>query len=473
MSKAKLILQEPNERQKLFLAAKKKHVGYGGARGGGKSWAVRDKTKRLCLRFHGIKILIVRRTYPELVNNHINILMEELNDIAKYNKSEKVFKFKNGSTINFGYCNNDNDLLQYQGAEYDVVFLDEATQLREDWIRKITACVRGVNSFPKRIYYTCNPGGISHAYIKRLFIDKKYKNGENAEDYEFIYARVTDNKALMDSQPDYVQQLEALPSKLRKAWLEGDWNIFEGQVFEEFSDNEDHYDDRRYTHVINPFEIPRDWVIYRSFDWGYARPFACGWYAIDADGVAYRIAEYYGCTGEPNEGVKKTPSEVFSEIHRIETEHRWLKGKNIIGIADPAIWNAEKGESIADTAAQHQVFFQKGDHQRIAGLMQCHYRFHFDENGQAMFYVFKNCKEFIRTIPALQYDETKVEDIDTDSEDHIYDEFRYFCMSRPISAPIAKEADTYKNTALYHALEIPKEMLSTPRPRERIEIIRE
>ncbi|MBP3555762.1 MAG: phage terminase large subunit [Clostridia bacterium] len=233
MSKLTLILEEPNERQKLFLAAHTKHIGYGGARGGGKSWAVRNKAIRLCLRYKGIKVIIIRRTYPELLNNHINPLLTVLHGIAKYNKTEKVFRFGNGSTINFGYCNADKDLLQYQGAEYDVIFLDEATQLQEMWIKKITACVRGVNDFPKRIYYTCNPGGASHGYFKRIFIDKKYEEGEVPEDYSFTQALVTDNKALMESQPDYVRQLEALPSKLRDAWLYGRWDIFEGQFFED------------------------------------------------------------------------------------------------------------------------------------------------------------------------------------------------------------------------------------------------
>lgn len=228
MSKMQLVLQKPSEKQALFLSDHHKHVGFGGARGGGKSWAVRNKAIRLCLRFHGIKVLIVRRTYPELINNHVNPLLSELGGIAKYNKTEKVFTFPNGSTIKFGYCNADDDLNQYQGAEYDVVFLDEATQLREEWIGKIIPSVRGVNGFPKRVYYTCNPGGPSHGYFKRLFIDKKYKPGENAEEYSFIQSLVTDNKALMASQPDYIKQLEALPPKLRDAWLFGRWDIFEG-----------------------------------------------------------------------------------------------------------------------------------------------------------------------------------------------------------------------------------------------------
>ena len=406
-----------------------------------------------------------------MLNNHINFLIPELNGIAKYNKSDKVFTFGNGSTIKFGYCKDDGDLLQYQGAEYDVIFLDEATQLSEYQMKTIVACLRGVNNFPKRVYYTCNPGGQGHQYIKRIFIDKRYEDGEHEEDYSFIQALVVDNKALMETQPDYIRQLEALPPKIREAWLNGSWDVYEGQYFEEFVDRPEHYEDRQWTHVIEPFEIPDSWQIYRSFDWGYNHPFSCGWWAIDHDGVAYRILELYGCTSTPNEGLKWIPSKVFAEIHRIECEHRWLKGKKIIGVADPAIWNAEYGESIAETASKAQVYFSKGDHQRIPGWMQIHYRMAFDENGYPMMYVFKNCKGFIRTMPLLMYDEHNVEDIDTEGEDHIADETRYFCMSRPIAPRMMPEKDKYNETPMAMFLDIPKENIKAKPKKYRMEII--
>ena len=466
-----LTINPPSEKQKLFLTASTKHIAFGGARGGGKSWAVRTKAKLLSLRYPGIRILIVRRTYPELINNHINILRKELLGIAKYNDKDKVLKFINGSTINFTYCDNDKDLDRLQGVEYDVIFLDEATQLSEFQMKTITACLRGVNDFPKRVYYTCNPGGQGHGYIKRIFIDRRYDDGERAEDYTFIQSLVTDNKVLMESQPDYLKQLEALPPKLREAWLYGNWDIFEGQFFEDFIDKPEHYQDRAWTNVIDPFNIPDGWKIYRSFDWGYARPFSCGWWAVDYDGVVYRILELYGCTKEPNTGLKWTPAQVFSEIHKIETEHQWLKGKHIQGVADPAIWDAEFGESIADVAAKHQVFFSKGDHQRIPGWMQVHYRLAFDENGFPMMYVFKNCKAFIRTIPLLQYDDRKVEDLDTEGEDHVADEVRYFLMSRPIKPRIKHQPDGYEQNPLNIFLDISKDDLIKAAKRPRLEII--
>ena len=452
-----LTIDPPTEKQKMFLKADTKYIAFGGARGGGKSWAVRTKAKLLAVQYPGCKILIVRRTFPELLNNHINVLLPELYGVARYNAAEKVFKFPNGSIIKFGYCAADADLQQYQGSEWDFIFLDEATQMSEYQIKTIAACLRGTNSIPKRMYLTCNPGGQGHQYIKRVYIDRHFETGENPDDYTFIQSLVTDNTVLMQTQPDYIQQLEALPPRLRDAWLYGSWDVYEGQFFEEFRDVPDHYLDRQWTHVIEPFEIPDRWKIYRSFDWGYNKPFSCGWWAVSEDGVVYRILELYGCTKVPNEGVKWTPAQVFDEIHRIEGEHRWLKGKKIIGIADPAIWGSETGVSIAETAATHFVLFSPGDHQRVPGWMQMHYRMQFDENGYPMMYVFKNCKAFIRTIPLLMYDEHKPEDLDTAGEDHVADETRYFLMSRPIKPRVPVKPDEYSKNPMSVFLDIPKE----------------
>ena len=425
-------LGEPSPKQKEFLLATEKHIGFGGARGGGKSWAVRTKAKLLAFNYPGIKILIVRRSYPELVNNHINQLRKDLFGFAKYKDKDKIFNFPNGSTIQFMYCAKDTDLDRVQGTEYDIIFLDEATQLSEHQMKTITACLRGVNDFPKRIYYTCNPGHQGHAYIKRIFIDKNYTDDENPKDYHFIQSLVTDNKVLMESDPEYVKMLEALPHRQKQAWLYGDWDIFEGQFFEEFKDDPKHYKDQLWTHVIEPFDIPKSWKIFRSFDWGYARPFSCGWWALDYDGVLYRILEYYGCTGEPNVGVKWTPDKVFQNIRKMEDEHPLLKGRTIEGYADPACWDKQTGTSVIDTANKYYLYFNKGDNKRIPGWLQMHYRLEFDDSGRPMMYVFNTCKDFIRTIPLMIFDETHVEDLDTSLEDHIADETRYICNAHPI-----------------------------------------
>ena len=451
MNSGQLVLQRPNPKQQLFLAAKTRHVAFGGARGGGKSWCVRDKAKRLALRYPGIRILIVRRTLPELTNNHINQLRRELAGIARYNQTERRFLFPGGSILQFGYCNCDRDLDRYQGAEFDVIFLDEATQLQELWIRKITACLRGVNDFPKRIYYTCNPGGVSHGYIKRLFIDRRYEPGENPEDYTFIQSLVTDNEALMKSHPEYLHQLEALPPKLRKAWLLGCWDIFEGQFFEELRlspdpglcakagiSREAALKQRRFTHVIEPFDLNagecRHWNLLRSYDFGYNKPFSMGYWAVDPDGVLYRILEFYGCTGNPDEGVRWSPQEQFQRIRAFEEQHPWLRGRRFLdSVADPAIWDSSRGESIAETAGRFGIYFTPGDNRRLPGWMQVHHRLRFDENGYARMYIFSGCKAFIRTMPLMQFSQRDPEDLDTSLEDHCPDEVRYLCMSRPVA----------------------------------------
>ncbi len=444
-----IVIDKPSEKQKLFLKANTRHIGFGGARGGGKSWAVRTKAKLLALRYSGIRILIVRRTYPELTNNHITLLRNDLKGVAEYRDRDKSLNFINGSLIQFSYCAKDADLDRLQGVEYDVVFLDEATQLSEHQMRTITACVRGVNSFPKRVYYTCNPGGQGHGYIKRIFIDRRFESGENPADYTFIQSLVTDNHALMRAQPEYIKQLQALPEKLKQAWLYGAWDIFQGQFFEEFRLSPDPAlcqkagisveqarQTGRFTHVIAPLDMAdpqrRRWNIYRSYDFGYAKPFSCGWWAVDPEGTIYRILELYGCTGTPNEGVKWTPDKQFKEIARIEKEHPWLKGRQIFGVADPSIWDASRGESIADTAMRHGIYFTHGDNRRLPGWMQCHYRLQFDEKGYPRMYVFDTCKAFLRTVPELTFDSARTEDLDTAGEDHVADEWRYLCMANPI-----------------------------------------
>ena len=400
-----------------------------------KSWAVRCKAVSLAAHYPGIKMLIVRRTYKELEGNHIRILKSMCNGIASYNSTNKILTFMNGSTIEFMYCARDGDLDRLQGLEYDIIFLDEATQLSEYQMKAIIATMRGVNTFPKRCYYTCNPGGQGHAYIKRIFVDRNFLPTENPDDYTFIQALVDDNTALMDAQPEYLATLESLPKQLREAWRYGKWDVFEGQAFF-LTDDPEHYDDHRWTHVINPFPIPADWTIYRGYDHGYKKPFACGWYAISPSGRMYHIRELYGCTGEADTGVEWNVPQIAEKIKEIERDDPNLAGRHIFGIADTAIFKHESGPSIAEEFEQQGVYFDKSDKNRLPGKMQCHYRLAFDEDGLPMFYVFNTCKHFIRTIPALVYSETDVEDIDTHMEDHIYDAWRYVCQARKIAPRI-------------------------------------
>lgn len=278
----------------------------------------------------------------------------------------------------------------------------------------------------KQITLTFNPWSSTH-WLKKRFFDVEDPN---------ILAKTTNylcNEWLDESDRQKFEEMkERNPKRYQVAGL-GDWGIEGGQVFEEFIDDPEHYDDRRFTHVIRPFDPPKEWHIWRSFDFGYSKPFSCDWWAIDYDGRFYKILELYGCV--PNEadvGIKWTPDEIFKEIARIENEHPWLEGRHIYGVADPAIWDKSHGISIAETAEKYGVYFEKGDHKRIPGWMQMHYRLQFDENGIPMMYVFENCKAFIRTIPLLQYDKHRPEDIDTTQEDHCADSTRYMCMANPM-----------------------------------------
>lgn len=439
----KLRREVPNPRQCEFFRSKAAHTAYGGARGGGKSWAMRRKMVLLAIRHERLRLLLLRRTLSELRENHLLPLQSELAGYAEYKKEERTFHFPNGSRLTLGYCDCDSDMLQYQGAEYDVIGFEEATHFKEEWMVFISTSLRTTKQhFRPRIYYTCNPGGIGHGYIKRLFVDRNFREGEDPEDYCFIPARVFDNRVLMEADPQYVRRLEALPEHKRRAHLLGDWNVYEGQVFEELTDAPVHYEDRRFTHVIEPFVPPSHWQRYRSFDFGYAKPFSVGWWVRDGDGRLYRILELYGCVPrEANIGVRWNPSRIFEEIARVEREHPWLSGHRVIGVADPAIWDASRGEAIAETAERCGVYFERGDNRRLAGWMQLHNRLSFDEEGIPMLYIFRTCREFLRTVPTLQYSRTAPEDVDTEQEDHIADETRYLCMLVPMCADRTYQSD--------------------------------
>ena len=288
---AQLTIQEPYPQQIEFFKAQAKYIAYGGARGGGKSWAARTKAVLLALGYKGIQILLLRRSFPELRENHINPLRSMLKGIATYKETEKAFVFPNGSRIKLGYCSAEADVLQFQGQAYEVIFMEEATQFTEFQFAALTETNRlsseyqqanvGGDLIKPRMYFTCNPGGVGHTWVKRLFIDRKYRQSERPEDYVFIASKVYDNKFIMENDPDYVRTLENLPEDRRKAMLDGDWDIFEGQYFAEFN---------RDIHTVEPFKIPDDWVRYFFMDYGLDM-FAGYWAAVDELGRAYVYRE--------------------------------------------------------------------------------------------------------------------------------------------------------------------------------------
>jgi hypothetical protein len=435
----------PYPKQIDFFMQRNKFVGYGGSRGGGKSWSGRRKSVLLALNpdYAGMQILFLRRRYNDVYENHIFPLSVELHGFFKYNHATKSFDFPGGSRIIFGYCDHEKDVLQYQGKAYDCIIVEEATQFTEFMMMCLQESLRPsgfmksyLNWIP-RMYFTCNPGGVGHAYVKRLFIDKEYQRKEKAENYSFVPSTVYENAFIMDNDPTYVEMLENLPEARRKAMLHGDWDVYEGQFFTGWSNIREHYIDRKFTHVVEPFPIPKSWKRYRVMDWGYSKPFSVGWYAVNEDDQAFRYREWYGCTGEPDVGLRLTPKQVAHEIRRVELELE-PEGEYIQGIADPAIFSSETGESIAETFAKEGVYFDKADNSRITGWNQMRERMKFDEEGNANFYVFSTCRHFIRTVPSLIHDVNKPEDLDTTQEDHPADEGRYFCMARPTKPRIIK-----------------------------------
>lgn len=466
MAAINITIPAPSEKQKLFLSDHHKFVSFGGARGGGKSWSVRVKALLLSFGNAGIKVMILRRSYPELEANHIIPIKEMLpKGSYRYNDSKKRMFFPNGSQIIFRYCSNEKDLDNFQGLETDVLFIDEATHFTESQYKKLIACVRGVNPFPKRVYLTCNPGGVGHHWVKRLFIDRQFVEGENPEDYGFIQSLVTDNKILLKEQPDYIKQLEGLPPALKEAWLYGNWDIFEGVYFQEFRAVpdfekckeagiavEEAIATHKFTHVIKPFDIPQNWKIYRSFDWGYAKPYSVEYFALAPDDTAFMIAEIYGWNGRANEGARETNVEICRKIVSFERAHPYLAGKRIRGVADPSCWTGHGGISFAEEAEKHSIWFEPGDNDRIPGWMQIRERMRFDENGRAKLYFFDTCKAIIRCMPLMMFN-TKgsgsvAEDLDSSLEDHCLDSLRYFAMCRPIPPREIKKKTLYMSDPL-------------------------
>lgn len=410
-----------NERQKLFFMARRRFIGYGGARGGGKTWSVRMKAMLLASRYAGIKILIVRRSFQELRDNHILPLQMELRDIARWKEQEKRFIFPNGSYIRFGYCSAERDVLRYQGQEYDIIFIDEATQLTEYQFQTFKGCLRGVSGYPKRMYLTCNPGGVGHAWVKRLFIDRLYHGDERADDYEFIQAKVTDNPVLMERDPEYIHMLESLPYELREAWLNGSWDVFAGQYFSEWD---------RDVHVVEPFEPPAWWRRYVTMDYGLDM-LAAYLIVVDEHDMAYAVREV--CEGRDlGEGAKGLiVSEAAKRILDMVGED-----KITAYLAPPDLWAArqETGRSVADIFAEHGIALTKTSNDRLDGWMAMHERLHVfeDEQGRrvAKLRIFPLCTNLIRTLPQLRYDDKRVNDVAQEPHEltHAADAIRGFCV---------------------------------------------
>ena len=408
------------------------------------------------------RALILRKTYPqltELIDKSMRYYPYSVPD-AKYNQTLHKWTFPSGATVFFGSMNHPLDRENYRGRQYDMIIFDELTQFSWEEYSFMFSRNRpsGAGTFVC-IRATTNPGGIGHTWVRDRFItpappmqtvkqkieitapDGRIENKERTR--IFVPATVWDNSILLQNDPGYLANLAMLPESEKKAQLYGSWDSFQGQVFTEWTDDRDHYRDRVGTHVIEPFVIPRWWNIIRGFDFGYSRPFSVGWFAVDEDGRLYLVRELYGTSGVPNEGAKLEPGAIARKIREIENDDPNLRGRSISGVADPSIFDESRGESIARMMERSPNFilFSPGDNHRIAGKMQLHHRLRFNGDGVPMLYVFNTCRHFIRTVPALCYDQTNVEDIDTRQEDHCYDMCRYVLMQRPISSSVPTKGE--------------------------------
>ncbi len=433
----------PTEKQRAFHLSTANEALYGGAAGGGKSKALVMDALARCLSHPWTHAYLFRRTYRELEDTLIAEARASIpKAVGMYNAARHEITLVNGSVMHFRHCRGTQDMYDYAGVEMHWLYVDELTSFEApvyDYLKTRLRAKAALGIVPVARCAT-NPGGIGHAWVKARFVDagrpmelirhrvtSDVLKREGMFVTHFIPAVAAENPYVGDA---YVFELERKPEALRRALLLGDWNAFEGQVFTEFKDDPARHCDERWTHVIKPFMIPQHWMRYQSFDHGYSAPFSVGWWAVAPSGTAYRYREWYGWNGTPNKGLELSPKEIARGILDREAEER-AQGIRFDRIADPAIFERSRGDSIAQQMAAEGAIFRKGDNARLAGKMQLHGRLRFDADGKPGLYVFDCCRQFLRTVPALPYDAARVEDVDTAAEDHVYDETRYFLMSRP------------------------------------------
>lgn len=434
-----LDLGDLNPKQKLFCQARTRYVAYGGARGGGKTHVLRLKAVMGAIGYPGIRILIVRREYPELEQTAI-IPMRKMvpGELAVYNGTMRMFTFANGSIIKFGHYGGGDDL-EYQGQEYDWIFMDEATQFTEYQFRVLGACLRGASKIPRRMYLTCNPGGVGHFWVKRLFITREYRKGERAADYTFIPATVEDNPQLLENSPEYIQQLELLPEDIRRAHRYGDWDALSGAFFPEV---------RRETHVVPDFwKIPAEWRKYRAFDYGLDM-FACLWIAQDFDGRSWVYRE-----------VRRSDL-IVSEAAKLMLELTPPEETIAATIAPPDMWNRQKdsGRSMAELFAENGAGLLRASSERVQGWMALKealkpMRTPRDKPGLLLC---ESCRGLLGDLQMIQHDEKKPEDCALEPHEvtHAPDALRYYAVTRLLPAERPAELPEFPEEELDYEAEM-------------------
>jgi hypothetical protein len=463
MSNENIIWEPQPGPQTALLACPIFEVFFGGARGGGKTDGMLGEFISHQDRYgeHSNAIMF-RRERTQLVDTieRSRQLFGPLG--ATFHEQEKLWRFPNGSRFQFAYLDRDSDADGYQGRSHTRVYIEEiGTFPNPSPIFKLMATLRSGHGIPCGFRATGNPGGPGHQWVRARYIDpaplgwrevhETFTNPWTKEHVRrgriYIPSKLSDNSYL---GADYVANLQMVGNaQLVRAWLEGDWSVIEGAFFPEFSEAR---------HVIPPFEIPDNWLRFRSGDWGSASPFSIGWWAVVSDsyqlnstllprGALVRYREWYGASA-PNIGLKIPVEDIAAGIvSREMNEPRDLEGNPAItyGVLDPDCFSNKGGPSIAErmAAPPYRVFFRRADNTRTAkrgsmgGWDQLRARL-IGDGERPMIYFFSTCRDSIRTLPALQHDSDKPEDVDTESEDHAPDEIRYACMSRPYIKDIQK-----------------------------------
>lgn len=428
------------KKQEKFIKSDAFETLFGGAAGGGKSYGQLVDALLYALKYPKSKQIIFRSTFADLEKSLIRVSLDIYPlSIADYNSSKHTWKFNNGSIIDFGYIQYEKDVYQYQSAEYDVIRFDELTHFTEFMYTYMISRCRGANTYPKRIKSSTNPGGVGHTWVKERFIDIgepnvihncKLETGEEVTRI-FIPSLVTDNKFMLEYDPDYIKRLDALPEKERKALKYGDWDIYDGMFFPEF---------KRNIHVIEPFQIPDNWNRYIAMDYGLDM-FAVLFVAIDTKGKAYIYNE-----------IHKSNLIVSEAVQTLKSYMRQNKYKYIY--APPDLWNRNRdtGKSTAELFWEGGVDLTKASNNRIAGWLNVKEwlrvkKVRHEQTGELYedsdLKIFSNCLNLIKYLPQLQHDEKEPNDVATEPHEptHITDALRYFCVSRtaPTKEVINKE----------------------------------
>jgi len=436
----KNIIFQPNDGpQTQFLAAPEREVFYGGARGGGKSYAMLIDPLRYCDKANH-RALLIRRSMPELRDmiNHSQRLYGQAYPGAKWREQEKEWRFPSGARIEFGYAENLTDVLRYQGQSYTWIGIDELPQYPTPEIYNfLRSSLRSVDpDIPVYMRATGNPGNVGSLWVKEMFVDPSEPNkafdvhidtiaGRKSITRRFIPAKLQDNPYLMQTD-DYMIMLSSLPEVQRKQFLEGDWSAFENSAFPEFDMS---------VHVVQPFDIPSNWLRFRTCDWGYSSAACVLWIAVDFDNNFWVYREHY---------TQRVTADVFARQVMEKEHNEYIR----YGILDSSTWakRGDAGPSIAETMIREGCKWRPSDRSprsRVAGKLELHRLLTKDlDTGQPKLKVFSNCTNLVRTMPMLPVDKNNPEDVDTHAEDHAYDALRYGVMSRTVH-PKSYDANRY------------------------------